>query len=105
MNLLKDRFMTQGIEQKVDDIINLRLWCMIDELSKSEVEVDYLQIFNVKSFTDNKGNKKVEIIHKQEQPTYEKIVVLDNVTDIKISEKIFVIDSGNYITMMLAEEY
>ena len=63
-----------------------------------KVEKDYLQVFNLSVVN---GIQRVE--HKQEVPDYQNTyaVLVAN----PIDAKIFVIDDGDYSTMLLAEEY
>ena len=65
---------------------------------------DYLQIFELsKTVADGKVFQK--IIHRQEQPEYEKsVTVLVNEEDI-VEKKVYVIDDVSHCTMLLAEEY
>ena len=68
---------------------------MFDNLN---VEKDYLQVFKLSVVN---GIQRVE--HKQEVPEYQNTysVLVANPVDAKI----FVIDDGDYSTMLLAEEY
>lgn len=74
---------------------------MVDELQE-KIEVDYLQIFKISKQDD----KNILIEHKQEIPRYEnKLLVELEGVEIKGDIKIYVIDSVEYSTLILAEEY
>lgn len=78
------------------------IWSMIDKLKgKGNIELDYLQVFKIR-----KEGNKIVINQSQEVPecscTYE--VEMEG---IKIDDeiKIYVIDSGEYSSMLLTSEY
>lgn len=99
-----EKYITRGINERVDIRIQLMLWEMIELLRSKGIDLDYLQIFNISN-----RDGKIIIEHSQEQPEY-KIKYLLDVQDIKLDEdiKVYVIDSGGETptsTMLLAEEY
>ena len=75
---------------------------MIDDLkTKGNIEVDYLQVFKLRKISD-----EIIIEHTQEEPEYKashrfKLGYLD----LGEVNKVYVIDSGEYSTMLLPEEY
>lgn len=93
----KERYLTRGVSNKIPFEIQLLMWSMIEEL---KVNKDYLQVFEVKPINDN----LLKIEHRQEIPKYKKEIIVRNI-GINSKEKIFVIDEGEYSTMMLSEEY
>lgn len=93
----KARYLTRGIQARIPVEIQLVMWGMIGDISNEKR--DYLQVFNL---TWNNG--KLIIKHSQEVPMYESTVTFDS-THTNGEEKIFVIDDGDYSTMLLAEEY
>ncbi len=90
------RYVTRGINAEIPLALQLILWKMIDEMEVAQK--DYLQVFTLSS-----ENGEQKIIHEQEQPDYRKEYTFSG--DCLINEKIFVIDDGDYSTMLLAEEY
>ena len=70
---------------------------MIGEVT---VKKDYLQVFEIEPIKDN----LLRIEHGQEVPKYKKEIIVSNV-GINSKVKLFVIDAGEYSTMMLSEEY
>ena len=91
------RYITVGIHQTIPTGLQEFLWELIDDMT---VPKDYLQVFEL---TVSKRQQELE--HRQEQPQYSKRYVLLRFLSKPITEKIFVIDSGDYSTMMLASEY
>jgi transposase len=97
-----NRYITRGVNKEVDIRLQLLMWSMIDNLNeKGNIEVDYLQVFKLKE-----GGAFIVIEHYQEVPEYKKVYSLE-LDDIELNNKmkIYVIDSGEYATMLLPEEY
>ena len=100
--MFQNRYMTKGISSEIPFYLQNVMWLMIESM---EIEKkDYLQIFELsKTVADGKVFQK--IIHRQEQPEYEKsVTVLVNEEDI-VEKKVYIIDDVSYCTMLLAEEY
>ena len=85
----KERYLTRGVSKEIPFEVQLQLWSMIDEIT---VKKDYLQVFEIEPIKDN----LLKIEHRQEVPKYKKEIIV---------RKLFVIDEGDYSTMMLSEEY
>ena len=68
--------------------------------SQETVKKDYLQVFEIEPIDAN----LLKIEHRQEVPKYKSDIVVKNV-GISSKVKIFVIDDGEYSTMMLSSEY
>lgn len=100
--MFKHKFITRGIQMEIPMNLVHILFEEIDKLVERKIEVDYLQVFNVKTL-DFKTDL-VEIIHSQEVPEYEMTIYIDKV-NLERDLKIFVIDENDNATMMLAEEY
>lgn len=93
----KDRYLTKDVSKKIPLEIQVLLWSMISEM---KIKKDYLQVFEIEPIKNN----LLKIEHRQEIPKYKKEVVVVN-TGINFKVKIFVIDDGEYSTMMLSDEY
>lgn len=89
------RYLTQGVQAEIPFELQLFMWACIDSLPS---EKDYFQVFRLEN-TD--GIQK--ITHFSEQPEYHKEYMIP--TDKPITEKVYIIDSDEYSTMLLAEEY
>ena len=80
------------------------MWMKIDELrAYSDGHIDYLQVFELRRAEDDLGQANQLIVHRSEQPAYEQRYALSMANPVEA--KVFVIDSGDYSTMLLAEEY
>ena len=90
------RYLTQGVEERIESCSQMIMRSMIDNMN---VEKDYLQIFQL-----DWKNDVLTITHSQEQPFYKKVYKLPCQSAVK-TEKVYVIDSEEYSTMLLAEEY
>ena len=91
----KSRYLTKGVQTEIPFELRLFMWACIENMPSPK---DYLQVFRL---TVSDGNQM--ITHEQEQPEYKKDYVL-NLRE-PITQKIYVIDDGDYSTMLLAEEY
>ena len=92
------RYLTCGINEQIP--INIQLFCwQCYDAAKVTGKYDYLQVFELKILDEQ--TQQVE--HRQEVPEYKQIYHLKSTTP--IDQKIFIIDEGEYATMLLAEEY
>lgn len=97
-----NRYVTRGVNEEVDIRLQLIMWSMIDKLKvEGNVELDYLQIFKIR-----KEGNKIVIKQSQEVPEYSCAYEIE-IEDIQIDDeiKIYVIDSGEYSTMLFPSEY
>lgn len=101
------RYLTRGIDDRLPVVYQIILWDTIDALRDTGFELDYLQVFVIKTKQNTERNGKVlEITHSQEVPEYSKTyeIPIKN-EDVSIDGKIFVIDDVTHATMLWAEEY
>ena len=97
-----NRYVTRGVNDEVDIRLQLIMWSMIDKLKDEEsVELDYLQVFKLR-----KQGNKIIINQSQEVPEYSYTYEIE-LEDIQIDDeiKLYVIDSGEYSTMLFPSEY
>ena len=87
-----ERYATCGVAARIPLVTQLMMWAMIDDLKA--VEVDSFQIFFL-----SPSNEK----QKQEVPEFRRELSFD--CEEPVTEKVYVIDSIEYSTMLLAEEY
>ncbi|WP_122646390.1 DUF960 domain-containing protein [Enterococcus mediterraneensis] len=95
----KKRYLTKGINEKLPTEAQLLCWYLIDLRMRLKKPVDYLQIFDFQVDT----NGKQVLIHRQEVPEYQYIYY--PTFEQLIRQKIWMIDDGDYYTMLLPEEY
>lgn len=94
------RYVTRGVVHVVPVAIQRWLWALVDSLQAQVEAVDYLQVFELTAGDDH-GQQK--IIHFQEVPPYRAEYVFDHVQE-SLTVKIYVIDDGDYSTMLLPDE-
>ncbi|MBQ5989206.1 MAG: DUF960 domain-containing protein [Oscillospiraceae bacterium] len=92
----KKRYLTRGVADSISPEIQLFLWSAVDNMPEPK---DYLQIFELKA-----ENGVQYILHKSEEPEYERLYILAEAKQ-AVTTKIYCIDSEEYCTMLLAEEY
>lgn len=90
------RFITKGVAENVDPLLQVFMWHCIDNMPLPK---DYLQVFSL-----TVENGKAIIKHYQEEPDYQKEYSLNVETPFFVGE-IFVIDDKSHSTMLLANEY
>ena len=101
--LVSQRYATRGIVNKIDILLQMYLWQLIEKRKQENEEIDYLQIFEL-SVEKEAGKSVQKILHRQEEPEYKCEHYLNSISE-PITCKIWVIDSGEYWTMLFPEEY
>jgi len=97
------RYMTRGIQEEVGLDLQLFLWSFIDERAKSELEMDYLQFFEL-TVTSDQGKPVQNITHRQEVPAFSKTHQVLGISR-PLNSKIWVIDDKTATTMLFPSEY
>ena len=73
---------------------------MIDRLKDKEMELDYLQVFELSEL-----NGAQIIIHRQEQPPYKERLIVQWKSTQPITNTIWSIDNGEGQIMLFPEDY
>lgn len=94
----ENRYITRGVNEKIDLPLQILLWNLVDDL---KIEKDYLQVFKL-----SRAGDIINIEHTQEVTNYKSCIKV-NAKDLEFEgdEKVYLIDSQDYSTMLLAEEY
>lgn len=96
-------YVTSGFQAEIPLVVQVCLMSEIDRLSRLDSEeVDYLQIFELTRKIIN-GNVYQEIVVEQEQPPKKHKICFP--FDDAVTRKVYCIDSEEYHTYLLAEEY
>ena len=90
------RYLTCGVDSTIPIELQLFLWECVERMPAPK---DYLQVFEL---TWHNGTLTVR--HSQEVPHFSRTHTYTSETTEK-TEKVYIIDSGEYSTMLLAEEY
>lgn len=100
--LFENRHITSGVSQAIPIELQLFMWEEINQLTKQNQELDYLQVFEFKI-----KRNSLMIEHRQEQPNRRKYHYISLLEEYKALAgiKIFVIDEIEYCVMLLASEY
>lgn len=97
-NVKKPFYITRGVKEEIHPVLIKEMIDSVMRLKKS-VAVDYLQIFKFSQEGD-----KTWIEHIQEEPAHKKTLMFKGIPN-KFEEKVYIIDNGSYITVLLADEY
>ena len=89
------RYLTREVQAEIPIELQLFMWGCIDKLPE---ERDYFQVFKMENL-----NGIQKITHFSEQPAYRKEYLIP--TDRPITSKVYIIDSDEYSTILLASEY
>ena len=92
-----ERYLTREVADRVPVEIQILMWELVEKI---DGERDYLQVFELIP----NGREFVEIIHKQEIPEFTFSYIIKNV-GIETKMKLYIIDNGQYSTMMFSHEY
>ncbi len=92
----KPRYLTRGVDAEIPLELQMFMWEAVDRMPNPK---DYLQIFRLSVVN---GLQVIE--HTSEQPEYKMQYILAE-CDENITAKVYVIDSEEYCTMLLANEY
>lgn len=95
------KYMTRGVQECIPFDLVVLMWQMYDRCKEEMNSCDYLHVFQLKMLEGDMLNQ--EIIHQQEVPEYERTYVI--AVNQPVTEKVYIIQSDEYITMLLANEY
>ena len=89
------RYITRGIDSEIPLWLQIFMWECIDRMPEPK---DYFQVFRLENF-----NGIQKITHFSEQPEHHMEYLIP--TENPITAKVYIIDSDEYSTMLLASEY
>ena len=89
------RYITRGIIDTIPLELQLFMWNCVDIMPEPK---DYFQVFELSDLRNMQ-----HIVHKSEQPEYKMNYFIP--TQKAVTAKVYIIDSEEYSTMLLAEEY
>ena len=95
------KYMTRGVQECIPFDLVVLMWQMYDRCKEEINPCDSVHVFKLKRLEGEVLNQ--EITHKQEVPEYERTYVIN--IDHPITEKVYVIENEDYVTMLLANEY
>ncbi len=95
------KYMTRGIQECVPFDLVVLMWQLYDRCKEEMGQTDYLHIFELNRLDGKVLNQ--EITYKQEVPKYERTYVIE--VSESLTEKVYIIESDNYVMMLLSNEY
>ncbi len=99
-----DRYVTRGVNEVVPIELQRMLWNILEKRQERGDKLDYMQVFELSTeWVDGEPIQKV--VNRQEQPFHEEVIYLDHTENLAIGVTVWVMDSGEYATMLLPEEY
>ena len=90
-----ERYLTCGVDNMIPLELQLFMWKCVERMQEAK---DYLQIFELTA-----SGSMQSISHSSEEPEYHMVYLIPS--DSPVTAKIYIIDDGDYSTMLLAEEY
>lgn len=90
-----NRYLTFGVDNRIPFELQLFMWECVDSMP---VPRDYLQVFEL-----SPSGPMQSIVHSSEDPEYRQVYMIPS--DSPITQKLYIIDDGDYSTMLLASEY
>ena len=101
-NFSGKKYITRGVNNTIPPEIQIAMFLWLDLMRSKAGELDYLQIFRLETI-EKDGKLLLHICHEQEVPGA-KLDYLISVSE-ELNAKVYIIDDGEYVTMLLAEEY
>ena len=89
------RYLTKGVQSEIPIGLQLFMWGCIDRLPE---KCDYFQVFKMESMD---GIQRITHFSEQLEYHMEYLIPTDN----PITTKVYIMDSDEYSTMLLASEY
>lgn len=97
------RYATRNIDSAIPLAMQLLLWKLIDEKQATAEPLDYLQVFELYPKSEN-GKAVQQIIHRQEIPPRSEIHLFP-VIEKSLRTTIWIMDNGDYSSMLFSSEY
>jgi len=94
------RFITRSIFEHLYDELKVTLWNLIDVQLNENLELDYLQVFELKIV-----GQKQQIIHRQEVPERERTYMISLQQAKPIKATVWCLDDGENQMMLYPEDY
>lgn len=100
----REKYITSHANEILPVVLQITMWQCIEKWRVSKRKLDYLQVFKLS--IDRHDDRLVQVIeHSQEQPKQHEIIRIECDGYEPINEKVYVIDDGNYSTMIMSSDY
>ncbi|MCM3625511.1 DUF960 domain-containing protein [Brevibacillus borstelensis] len=98
------RYTTRNVAEQIGLELQLALWTALDHRAEQGQELDYLQVFELSvEWVD--GEQLQKVINRQEQPQHEVSFYVNGVETPIDGVTLWLIDSGEYCTLLFPQEY
>ncbi|MFC5703068.1 DUF960 family protein [Cohnella faecalis] len=98
------RYVTSRANDMIGPELQVILWSLIDRDLDEGQELDYLQVFTL-SIVHDSDRIYQRIRQKQEQPKRKKLHEISGIIEPVSGVTVWIIDSGDYCTMLLPDDY
>jgi hypothetical protein len=99
LNVKQQKYVTAGVCDKISPLTQMMIWQLA---STVPCQADYLQVFRLNPGVKN--GRAVQIVRQsQEVPEFQRS--LSFYCEEAVTAKLFMIDDGDHITLLLASEY
>ena len=100
----KAKYITSHANEVLPLVLQIAMWQSINQWKVSNIPLDYLQVF--KLTIEIIDGKSIQVItHSQEQPEKSEIIHIECEGFEPVNDKVYVIDSVEYATMLMASDY
>ncbi|MFD2370573.1 DUF960 family protein [Brevibacillus sp. GCM10020057] len=99
-----ERYVTRGVNELVPVELQLLLWSILEKRMERGDQLDYLQLFELSAEMVD-GEPLQKVINRQEQPFHEEVFYVDHTENLANGVTVWIMDSGEYSTMLLPDEY
>lgn len=101
MNFTGIKYITSGVYNSIPFIVQQHIWDMIECQRKEKQILDYLLVVDFELLSTG-----IKITISQEEPIYKFFKHIDIEKNLELPRfQLFIIDSEEYITMMISDEY
>lgn len=98
------RYVTHRANEVLSPEIQAILWTIIDRDLANGRKLDYLQVFSL-SIVHAQGKMFQRVRQRQEQPELVRVHDIPSIHEPVSGVKVWIIDSGDYCTMLLPDDY
>lgn len=88
-------YLTRGVQSALNLSVQTLMWLMLEDMDGTPR--DDLQVFQLSAY-----DGKQKVVHTQKVPEYRKEFVFP--AEIPVTETVFIVDDGEHLIMMLADE-
>lgn len=100
----KEKYITSHANEILPIELQIAMWQSIDQWRATRIPIDYLQVFEL-SIENVNGRLMQVMVHSQEQPDKSETIRIECEAFEPVNDKVYIIDDGEYSTMLMASDY